>query len=174
MPRMRFLVMLVAMALAVAGCAKTAEETLEEAIEQQIEEQGGSGDVSVDLDDDGGISIETDEGSFQIGGNEVPDDFLLPIPAYEEISAVSTQTGEYGGAMLTLTFDSDDFEDVADMYEDYFSDQGWEVSRTDTSTGNDRMVIIYGEGDELSASAIVGFTDGEEVATLTAQYNNNE
>jgi hypothetical protein len=162
------------MALAAAGCGKAAEKTLEEAIERQIEEEGESGDVNVDLDDDGGISIETDEGSFQIGGNEIPDGFLLPIPDYEEISAVSSQTGEFAGAMVTVTFDPDEFEDVAEMYEDFFNDQGWEISRTDANTGNDRMVIIYGEGDELSASAIVGYTDGADVATVTAQYNSTE
>ena len=174
MSRLKYPAVLVIVALVAVGCAKTAEKTLEEAIERQIEEEGGSGDATVDLDDDGGISIETDEGSIQIGGGEIPDDFLLPVPDYKELSGVSTFTGEFAGAMVTLSFDPDDFEDVADLYEEFFNDQGWEVSRTDTSSGDDRIVIISGSSDELTASAIVGYTDGDDVATLTAQYSNNE
>src|SRR3990170_3021142 len=86
MSGVRFLVVLVVVVLAAAGCAKAAEKTVEQAIERQLEEQG-SGDVNVDVDEDGGsVSIETDEGSFQMGGGEIPGDFLLPVPDYQEIS----------------------------------------------------------------------------------------
>ena len=173
MSGVRFLMVLVVVVLAAAGCAKAAETTVEQAIERQLEEQG-SGDVNVDVDEDGGsVSIETDEGSFQMGGGEIPDDFLLPVPDYQEISNVLTQTGESAGTMVTLTFDPDDFDDVVDLYEGFFNDEGWEVSRTESSADNQRTVVIYGTSDEVSASAIIGYTDGEDVATLTAQYNNN-
>jgi hypothetical protein len=160
-------------ALVAAGCAKAAEKALEEAIERQLEEEGG-GDVNIDLDEDGGVvSIETEEGSIDIGGTEIPDDFLLPIPDQREVLGVVIQTGEYASSTVTLSFDPDDFDDVAALYEDFFNDQGWEVSRTDSSGDGNRLVILSGTSDELTASAIIGYNDDDDVATLTAQYGNN-
>lgn len=173
MSRFRNLIVVVVVMLVVAGCAKAAEQVLEEAIEQQIENEGGSGEVDIDLDDDGGVSIETEEGSIQIGGNEIPDDFLLPIPDYEELMGVTTFTGDETGASVSLTFDPDDFDEVVELYADFFSDQGWEVGQTDTSSGDQRVVIITGTGDEVSASAILGYTEGDDTANLTANYGSN-
>ncbi len=107
------------------------------------------------------ISIETDEGSVNIGGTEIPDDFPLPVPDYEEVVGVVTQTGEFASSMVTLSFDPD-FDDVAALYEDFFDEDGWEVSRTESNADGDRMVIFYASKDAVSASAIVGYNDGEE------------
>ncbi len=173
MAKMRLGFVIVILALVAVGCGNAAENILEGAIENQLEEEGG-GDVNVNLDDDGGVvSIETDEGSMSIGGTEIPDDFPLPLPDYEEVVGVVTQTGEFASSMVTLTFDPDDFDDVAGLYGDFFSDDGWEVSRTDSNADGDRMVIFYASKDAVSASAIVGHNQGEDTATVIAQYGNN-
>jgi hypothetical protein len=173
MAKIRLMIVLVVLALVAVGCGKAAETVLEGAIENQLEEDGG-GDVNVNVDEDGGsISIETDEGSVNIGGTEIPDDFPLPVPDYEEVVGVVTQTGEFASSMVTLSFDPDDFDDVAALYEDFFDEDGWEVSRTESNADGDRMVIFYASKDAVSASAIVGYNDGEETATVIAQYGNN-
>ena len=173
MSRLRLGFVIVVVALIAAGCGKAAETVIENAIENQLEEEGG-GDVNIDLDEDGGVvSIETDEGSMSIGGTEIPDDFRLPLPDYDEVVGVITQTGDFASSMVTLSFDPDDFDDVAELYEDFFNEEGWELSRTDSSSDGDRMVIIYASKDEISASAIVGHNDGEDLATVIAQYGNN-
>lgn len=170
---MRLGLIIVILALMSVGCGKAAENLIEGAIENQLEEEG-VGDVNIDLDEDGGVvSIETDEGSMSFGGTEIPNDFRLPIPDYEEVVGVATQTGEFASSMVTLSFDPDDFDDVAALYEDFFSDEGWEVSRTDSSADGDRMVIFYASKDAVSASAIVGYNEGEETATVIAQYGNS-
>ncbi len=173
MAKFRLMIVLVVLALVAVGCGKAAENIIEGAIENQLEEEGG-GDVDVNLDeDDGSISIETDEGSMNIGGTDVPDDFPLPLPDYEEVVGVVTQTGDFASSMVTVTFDPDDFEDVAELYGDFFNDDGWEVSRTDSSSDGDRMVMYFASKGDVSASAIVGYNDGEETATVIAQYGNN-
>jgi hypothetical protein len=47
------------------------------------------------------------------------------------------------------------------------------VSRTNSDSDGDKLVIISASNDELTASVIIGYTHGEETATLTAQYANN-
>ena len=170
---MRLGIVIVVLALVSVACGNVAENVLENAIENQLEEESG-GDVNIDLDEDGGVvSIETDEGSMSIGGTEIPDDFPLPLPDYEEVVGVITQTGDFASSMVTLSFDPNDFEEVAELYEDFFNDADWELSRTDSTTDGDRMVIIYASKDEVSASAIVGYNEGEDFATVIAQYGNN-
>lgn len=174
MSRYWYAMVVVLLMVAAAGCGNAAEEVLEQAIENQIEDEGGSGDVDIDLDEDEGVvSIETEEGSFQIGGGEIPDDFLLPIPNYIDVEMVSSQTGDFAGATVALTFDGDDFEDVISLYEDFFTDEGWEFSRTDTTTGNETMVLIFAESDELGASVIVNYSEGDETGNLNVQYADN-
>jgi hypothetical protein len=173
MSKMRLGFVIVILALVSVGCGKAAENIIEGAIENQLEEEGG-GNVNVDLDEDGGVvSIETDEGSMSIGGTEIPDDFPLPLPDYDEVVGVVTQTGDIASSMVTLSFDPNDFDDVAELYQGFFNDAGWELSRTDSTTDGDRMVIIYASKDEVSASAIVGYNEGEDFATVIAQYGNN-
>jgi len=174
MSKIRLFVVLVVLATAAAGCARAVEDALEGAVERQLEEESGSGNVNVDLnEDDGSVSIETDEGSIEIGGAEIPNDFPLPLPEDYEVVSVVTQTGEAAGTLVTLGFDPVDFDVVAAMYEDFFNDQGWEVSLTNSSAGADKLAIIGAEGFGLSASIIVGHTEGDDVATVIAQYGTN-
>ncbi|MGZ5384296.1 MAG: hypothetical protein ACXW15_07285 [Acidimicrobiia bacterium] len=173
MSKARLMIVLAVLALIAVGCAKTAEQTLENQVENQLEEESG-GDANVDInEDDGSVSIETDEGSMQIGGGEIPSDFPLPVPDHAAVLSVVSTSGENAGAQVSMSFDPGDFDDVAAMYDDFFNDQDWEVSRTNSDSDGSKVVIISGSNDELTTSVIVAYTDGEEMATLTAQYGNN-
>jgi hypothetical protein len=173
MSKARLLIVLVVLALVAAGCAKAAEKTIEGAIEKQIEEEGG-GNANVDIsEDDGSVSIETDEGSMQIGGGDIPSDFPLPVPEGAEVVSVISTSGETAGSQVSMTFDPDDFDDVATLYDDFFNEQDWEVSRSNSDSDGIRIVFISGSNDQLTAQVIIGYTDGEEIASLTAQYGNN-
>jgi hypothetical protein len=148
----RFVVVIVGLAMVAVGCGNAAENVLEGAIVSQLEEEGG-GDADIDLaEDDRSVSIETDEGSIEIGGGEIPDDFLLPIPDHLEVQMVSSQTGDYAGATVALTFDGDDFQAEIALYEDYFAVEGWEFCRTDTTNGNETVVFIFAQTSDLGAS----------------------
>jgi hypothetical protein len=174
MLRMRLGFVIVVLALVAVGCGNAAENIIEGAIENQLEEEGGGGEVDIDIDEDGGVvSIETDEGSMSIGGTEIPDDFQLPLPDYEEVSGVISQTGELAYTQVVVSFDPDDFDDVVSLYEDYFNDEGWEVSRFESSGDGAKTVFVNGTKDEVSASVAISYTDGEDVATLLAQYGDS-
>ena len=169
--RTRFLVMLIAIGLLTTACGNAAEDLVENAIENAIESEGG-GDVNIDIDEDGGsASIETDEGSIQIGGGDIPADFPLPIPDYEEVAGVVTSDQEgTESTQIILSFDPDDIDEVADLYEGYFNDQGWETTRTDTKSGDIRNLWISGISGGIDAAAAIGYNDGDDVATLTLLY----
>jgi hypothetical protein len=173
MVRSRFLVLLTAMAIAATGCASAAENIVENALENAIEEEVGSGNAEVDIDeDDGSVSIETDEGSIQIGGTDIPSDFPLPVPDIEEVLGVTSQSS--GGAEYTqviLSIDPDDLDEIADLYEGFFEDQGWETSRIDSSSGDARNLWITGTGDGVDAAASLGYSDGDDAATLSLSYS---
>ncbi len=173
MSKARLLIVLVVLALVAVGCAKAAERTIEGAIEKQLEEEGG-GNANVDIsEDDGSVSIETDEGSMQIGGGEIPSDFPLPVPEGAEVVSVISTSGETAGSQVSMTFDPDHFDDVATLYDDFFNEQDWEVSRSNSDSDGIKIVFISGSNDQLTAQVIIGYTDGEEIASLTAQYGNN-
>ena len=131
-----------------------------------------AGDVDIEIDDDGGsASIETDEGSIQIGGNEIPDDFPLPIPDYEELAGVVTQSIDGSEpTQIIVSFDPDDIDKVADLYEEFFNDQGWETSRTDASAGDVRNVFVTRTSDDVDAGAAIGYSGDDDVATLSLSY----
>lgn len=167
---MRLGFVIVVVAVITVGCAKAAENIIEGAIENQLEEEGG-GDVNIDLDEDGGVvSIETDEGSMSIGGTEIPDDFLLPLPDYDEVGSVISQTGDSAYTQVYVSFDPDDFAEVVVLYEDFFNDGDWEVSRFDSSGDGVKNVLISGTKDGMTASAVISYAEGEDVATLSVQY----
>ena len=62
----------------VTGCSAIADKAGEKVAEKGMEAAGG-GDVDIDSDGDGKVSIESDEGSLEIGGSELPDDFPVTI-----------------------------------------------------------------------------------------------
>ena len=170
------IVMMAVALLAASGCASAAENIVENAIENQLEEEGGSGNVDVNIDEDeGSVSIETDEGSIVIGGNEIPEGFPLPIPDYEEVMGVTTQNDDSGTySSVILSFDPGDLDDVADLYEDYFDDQNWEVSRTNSSSEGSTFTMISGTSEAENASAVIAYDEGEDLATLSLTYATNE
>ncbi len=172
----RMIVMMAVALLAASGCSSAAENIVENAIENQLDEEGGSGNVDVNVDEDeGSVSIETDEGSVVIGGNEIPEDFPLPIPDYEEVSGVITQNDDGGTySQVILSFDPEDLDDVADLYEGFFNDQDWDVSRTNSSAEGSTFTMISGTSDEVNASAIIAYDEGEDFATLSLSYATNE
>ena len=61
-------------------------------------------------------------------------------------------------------------DQVADLYEDFFSDQGWEVSRIDSSADNVRNLWITGTSDDVDAAAVIGYSDDDDVASLSLSY----
>src|SRR5690554_4129073 len=97
MRRMWFGVIVVA-GLTLSGCANPgellAEKAAEKAVEHAIEQGSSDGtNVDIDADGDGGMTIEDEDGTYQMGSHaQVPDDFPseLPLPDGDLMTAAAT------------------------------------------------------------------------------------
>lgn len=95
-----------ALAMLLAGCGEIAENLVEEGVEQAIEADSGE-DVELDFNGDGGISIETEEGSMSI---DEDGNFVI------EGADGETVTGEANEDGFTVT--DEDGSSVIDIDED--------------------------------------------------------
>ncbi|MFC2145263.1 hypothetical protein ACFLQQ_02925 [Actinomycetota bacterium] len=177
--------MLLVLSLAV-GCfgqnivEKIAEEAIEKAIESESGEnveidlddggisiQGDDGEVNISSDDDG-VKIESDDGEATLGlSAELPDGFPDSAPVYpgmEITSSWTSLTDEQNSYFVTgLTDDAGD--DVFAWYQDELND--WEIE------GEFNMSTDEGETSSLTANGkglimnIIVIESNDEGTTIT-------
>jgi len=146
-------------AVLLAGCGSIGEAVSERAIEEGLEAAGGGGDVDIDLDDEnGGISIETSEGSMQIGNAEIPDGFPESIPLPDDATIVSAMSfSEDDGANFNVTMTVPGAADAlaADL-EDQLTANGYEIVGTfDQDMNCESTSSVQFPGPEWSGQLIV-------------------
>lgn len=135
-----------ALALLGAGCSS---EAITERIAEKAAEQVAGGDVDIDLDEDGGdISIESSEGSMQMGaGGSVPDSFPqnLPLPDadYEVANSFETTNSEGELDMQLSLVASAPGEDLEAFLEQGLADAGWEVTDTRRQSMEDAVHVTF-------------------------------
>jgi hypothetical protein len=146
-------VVMVALALAAAACQSASDQIAEQIIEQQ------EGVENVDIDTETGeVSIETDEGSFSIGGDEIPAGFPIPFPSgYEVVSVFSSDTG---GAVAVIS-PGDRWDEIVGFYDDWTAGQSgeWQTGSysTDSGDGTTQRGSSWSESStQISASDCFG------------------
>ena len=146
--------------IALGGCANPAEMLAEKVIEQQLSSDGTK--VDIDADGDGGMTIEDEDGTYQMGAHaQVPGDFPseLPLPDGEPMSVAAmdgTWILNYQNATRA------DFDQLSEYFE------GGDYERTNTIemegmvsymyTGSEWTItlgMIGEEGDEAGLSYMV-------------------
>ncbi len=160
-----------AAAIIVSGCGSIGEAVSERAIEEGLEAAGAGSDVQIDLDDgNGGISIETSEGSMQIGNAEIPDGFPSEIPLPEDAVIVAAMAfTEDDGANFNVTMTTAMPADVlaADL-EDQLIAAGFEiVGRFEQELNGEATRSLQFQGPEWSGQLIVAGTDGDTTVSYT-------
>jgi hypothetical protein len=174
--------MAVAATLVLTACGKAADTLTEKAIEAQtgaeidisddgnsisFESENGSGSISIQTDEDaetGSISGTDDSGNefkVDVGGAEIPDDFLMPVFEPSEVTGViKTETGAGTSYIVKLVIAEDDADSVLDFYKDWFASEGMEIV----------AIIEIGLGSILAgsdtAAAQVSILDGPPVEVL--------
>jgi hypothetical protein len=153
----RWLTPLLVVLLLLGGCGGS-DDADDELLEEVLERSGDLDNVEIDTEDDSiSFSVEGEDGdqSFSIGG-DIPDGFPMPVP--DDYSVASSMSFDEGGAKayaVTLEIDSGDFDDAVALYEDFLADEGFEVSRTETTADGGRTVYLGGEREDVTAAAIV-------------------
>ncbi|WP_159619234.1 hypothetical protein [Ruania rhizosphaerae] len=146
------LVAVVAMAT-VTGCSGLIEGGVERVVEEAAEAEGENVDVDLDSED-GGFVVESDEGSFSVGG-DLPDSFPADVPLIEgeilSASAMESQEGS-GWAVQIQAMGEDAFERA----EQSLRDAGFGESEESysMSSGDMEMVGLANDQWQVTLSSI--------------------
>lgn len=104
------------------GCLTACGGDPAEELTERAVERAAGGDVDVEADGDGNLSITSDEGSFSATTGELPDGFPdVPLLDGEIISAVSMDQGSDTGWTVSMLLDGDPetlLEEAVDLLED--------------------------------------------------------
>lgn len=112
--------------LAAAGCGKAAEKVAEKATEEAIENQTG-GQVDLDVDGEGGVSIETEDGSISSSAKVPegwPDD--VPVPDDLQIMMGGSQDTPQGLVLTVSGLSSTEPKALLEEFKVALAD--WEIS----------------------------------------------
>lgn len=153
------------------GCGSIGESIAERAVEEGLEAGGGGEDVQIDFDDDnGGISIETTEGSMQFGNAEVPEDFPAEIPLPDNVEVVSAMSfTEESGATFNLTMTvAEASNELAAALESRLTDAGFEITGTfEQDMDGQKTRSMQFAGPTWSGNLIVASTAGDTTVSYT-------
>lgn len=159
------LLLLTGILVVTAGCQSVAENVSERVVEEVAEAAADEGvEIDLDTDGEGGLTVETDEGTFQVGGNtELPDGFpsSLPIPGDASVTSSMSQSTESGDSIFVQLSTQTPFDELEADTIQGLEDGGWEITdttRTDSAELRSVLLVITGEGYEgnVSLSSIGG------------------
>lgn len=146
--------------LALAGCGPSVSEKVGQEIAEKAIESSTGGQADVDINADGGATIETAEGKFQSGDDlSLPSDW--PSDVYVIDGKVKAVIAGKEGSGTTISIEADGaIKDIAATYKNELESDGWKISGTmDFGTSasviaekDDRNVsVMIGEGDEKTS-----------------------
>jgi hypothetical protein len=156
-----------ALVLAVAGMAALSgcgDDAAESGVEELIESQSG-GDVDVEVDDDGGVAIQTEDGSFSSGTTtELPEEWPEDIPEPDGLAITgATVIGTEGEQAITVVGNVDG-EDFVDSYAGALESAGFNEDSTFTSDGTINNVY---SNDQWTVSVLYAGEQSENQVTVS-------
>lgn len=145
-----------------SGC--TAKKLTEKVIEQ-------STDSDVDIDEDGGVRITTEEGEVGIGSKaEIPDNFPsdVPIVDYDEVlSSSSIKDEEDNTTSYAVTLSSKkSVDETVNYYKDMMIQNGW-TSESEIQA-NGTTALSYSKGENTCSVYVLQNTETDQVNATIA------
>ncbi|UFU03201.1 hypothetical protein LQF12_00890 [Ruania suaedae] len=157
--------MVAAIALAsVTGCS--VESLVEEGFERAVEQGNDGENVDIDLDsENGGFVVESDEGSFSVGG-DLPADFPADIPLIEGeiLSASSMQSADASGWAVQIQAEG---EGAFDRAEQALRDAGFTEGEESLSVAAGDLVMAGLVNDRWQVLLSAIDTEGVVSYTVT-------
>ncbi len=153
----RTAVMFVALALVLAACQSATEQLSEKLAEQAV----GVNDVDIDTDT-GKISVETDEGSFTLGGGEIPEGFPVPVPDGGRVTASFVSDDSMD---VSISYEQSRFEEIVAHFDSWTNSQTneWSTNTSTVSVGEDgtlRTVAFFSGVQQILVSDCVDASSG--------------
>lgn len=171
----RFLLAATAGALALSGtaCDAVGDQIAEEAAEQIAEQAGGEG-VDIEVDEDGGqISIESSEGTLDIGGGELPDAFPegVPLPDGHEVASSMTQGSDGAQSVFVTVSAPGTHDELVSSLESGLTDAGWTIDDTAQMSSNDFASTTFSvsRDDWTGSISVTQVEEGSQVAYVLEQ-----
>jgi len=166
-------------AVALAGCGAVGEELAERAIEEAVEAGASAGEVDIEFDEEGGgISVESSEGSFQVGSQELPEDFPadFPIPdGAEVVTSMSFNEGDQTNQSVIMTVPGADADALASDVVAQLEGSGYEkTGEFNQEAGDTQTHSATLEGNGLTVNIIVAGTPDEVTLNYTVQSATTE
>jgi hypothetical protein len=148
----------------IAGCSSVTGNVVERAIEKETR-----GNADVDMDANGAMHVETEDGSFDMGGNTLPADWPTDAPIYagatiQYAASVNPTTGNPGSAAVLMTTDAP--ADVAAQYKDALEDAGWTITANGNAMG---MMTMAAAKDDRTLSALIAGQAGQTSITIAIE-----
>lgn len=137
--RLRTLTVLGVLVLGATACDSVADNVAERAVEEVAEQAAGEG-VEIDIDEEGGnLTIESSEGTLDIGGDSLPEGFPdgVPLPDDYEVAGSMTEGSDDATSFFVTVSTPTAIEDLAPMVEDGLVDGGWSIDDTVEMTFDD-------------------------------------
>lgn len=148
-----------------AASRKTSQEMVEEAIEQSTE-----GNVEVDISDQGEeVTVKTEEGTLQIGQQQIPENFPKDIPVYKGAQIISSVSSLEGVALVLSSEDS--LTQVTDFYKTQLTEENWSI---DSETEIQNATIFEISKDNRTGAVIINQTDEGTQVTLEIKESSGE
>ncbi len=149
---MKKLALILALSLVVAACGGTDDAA--NSIAEKIVEQASGDNIDISTDDGGlTMSVEGDDGIETVSFNEdLPDGFPFPVPDTYEIGGAFTYESDAGTSYsVVIEASADEFDSLKEMYQSWLDGEGFTVDVTEMGSGNDRLALLLGERDDVSA-----------------------
>jgi hypothetical protein len=143
---------------------EAAERQVGEAMAEGMAEAGVEGDVDLS---EGGLSIDTEDGTMSFGDAELPEGFPSEMPLYdpEATSMGAISLVEDGEQRVGVSFQLEaDGDEVLDFYRRELPQSGWDVSEPDVGVP---MLSVEGHGYEEGGVTV---HSGEGMVTLSFRF----
>lgn len=146
--------------LFLAAC-NPANKIAEDAIEKQM-----GGDADVDIGNNGAMRVTTDEGTMEIGGQEVPANWPSDAPVYPKAEVTysamnNAQEGEPEAALILATTDS--VAEVKTFYMAQIAANGWTMENEVDAGG--MSILAAKKGNRILSVSITG-AEGQTAITV--------
>lgn len=136
----------VAAALATAalltGCSG---ESIAERLTEEAVGRAGGGNVDIDTDT-GSLSFDSDEGSFNIGSQDVPDELPdeFPLPGGAVVMGSMSQSNDDGVDVGLQAQLEESFDEAVAYFDAELEASGWTVSETNTMNMGGLKTQVWG------------------------------
>lgn len=155
------LIVSLVVALGLSGCGKKlTEKAMEKALEKATNEA-----VDLDLDQNGGLKVNTNEGEWSLGSKaSVPSDFPSDMPVYSGAQVISSAKDNNPTTWSVILQTSDSMEKVYTYYQTQLAAKGWTVDST-YDYGEIKSLGVSKTG--YSGTVMVSKSDEKTAITLT-------